>query len=115
MLLANSIIHGDEGTKATRDRHPDEDILGVQLTGSSPEQIARAIAILDREGFDTIDINMGCPVRKIVGKGYGSALLRNMDQIYETVLAAWAATNKPLSVKVRLGYSRQELNIQESV
>jgi nifR3 family TIM-barrel protein len=106
MLSAEAVNRGSPRTVEMMARHPDEDVLGVQVTGPSASEIARAVRVLDAKGFDAIDINMGCPVRKIVSSGWGCAFLKDPARITETVGAARAATAKPLSVKVRIGYDR---------
>jgi tRNA-dihydrouridine synthase len=65
-------------------------------------------------GFDQIDLNMGCPVRKIVGAGWGAAFLKQPDRLSQTVAAARAATDRALSVKCRLGFDRHHINIDET-
>jgi len=113
MLSATALLYGNQRTFAMMRRHEDERVLGVQVTGRSPDEIARAVAILDRENFDVIDINMGCPVRKVVQQGCGSALLKDPEVVFQAVKQACQATGKPLSVKVRLGWDRQSINIKE--
>lgn len=115
MLSAAAICYQNKRTLQMRARHKNEKILGVQLTGNNPEEIARAISILDTEGFETIDINMGCPVRKVVTGGAGSAILKEPERISKTVQMARAATQKPLSAKVRLGYTRETVNIEDTI
>jgi nifR3 family TIM-barrel protein len=70
--------------------------------------------LLDDLGFDAIDLNMGCPVRKIVGSGSGAALLKDVDRLRRTVEAARAVTRRPLSVKIRLGFSPDTINVEET-
>ena len=96
-------------------RHPSESVLGVQLAGRSPETVGRAVALLDSRGFDTIDINMGCPARKIVASDCGSALLRTPERISASVAAARAATARPLSAKFRLGFDRPDCSVEDTV
>lgn len=115
MLSAAAICHQNQRTVEMRARHKDESVLGVQLTGNKPEEIAQAIEILDKEGFDTIDINMGCPVRKVVSTGAGSGILKEPERISKTVKFARTSTQKPLSVKVRLGYTRDTINIGDTI
>jgi len=115
MLNSIALLCGSRQTMKMLARDPSERILGVQVTGKTPESVAEAVGFLDRQGFDTIDINMGCPVRKIVGSGGGSAFLRDVARIAETVRQARAKTEKPLTVKCRLGFSRDEINIEEVV
>ncbi len=110
MISATALIYNSKKTLAMLKRHPEEKILGVQITGRSAEETAEAIRILEQMPFDTIDINMGCPVTKVVKNGCGSAILKDPKRVYETVRLARAATRKPLSVKIRIGWDRNSLN-----
>lgn len=110
MLSATAINFKSRRTYEMMERNPAEKILGVQLTGRNPEEIAQAIEILSARPFDTIDINMGCPVQKVTCGGGGSAILKDPDRVFATVKAARAATSKPLSVKIRIGWDRTNLN-----
>jgi nifR3 family TIM-barrel protein len=114
MLSSIALLHGNRRTREMLGRHPDEKILGVQVTGPQPELVGQSVQLLDQHGFDTIDINMGCPVRKIVGSGSGSAFLKDPDRIRRTVDAARAATRRPLSIKLRIGFSPDTINIEET-
>lgn len=111
MLSATALVHGSRKTFDMLRRHADESVLGVQVTGHTPEIVSRACAILEREGFDTIDINMGCPVRKIVSAGCGSAILRDPQRVADTLAACRAAIRVPLSAKIRLGFTREDVNV----
>jgi nifR3 family TIM-barrel protein len=91
-------------------RHGSESILGVQITAASAADMGRAVEILARHDFQTIDINMGCPVKKVVKTGCGSAILRDPERVFQTVKAACSATDKPISAKIRLGWDHQSLN-----
>ena len=102
-----------EMLSATARRHAAEKILGVQITGKSADEVGRSIELLDKLPFDTIDINMGCPVNKVVKSGCGSGFLRDIPRIRETVRFARAATDKPLSVKIRVGWDRDSVNAVE--
>lgn len=114
MLNAVAVLGGGRRTREMLARHPSEPILGVQVTGSSAELVGNAIARLSDRGFDTIDINMGCPVRKIVGGGSGAAILKDLDRVQRTVELARAATPLPMTVKIRLGFCRSEINVTET-
>lgn len=114
MLSATAILYGNKKTFAMMARHASESILGVQVTGPDAVQTAKAIEILDREGFETIDINMGCPVKKVVNSGCGSAILKDLDRYKETIKVSRQSTLKPLSIKIRLGYTRDEVNVKET-
>ena len=111
MLSATALCYGNRKTLAMLARHPTESQLGVQVTGRTAEEVGRAIALLDREGFDAIDINMGCPVKKVVAAGCGSALLKEPDRLVATLSAARQATSRPLSAKIRLGFTRDDVNV----
>ncbi len=104
MLSATALNMENGRTDGLMARHPTEQVLGVQVTGPSAEAVAKAIQKLDALNFETIDINMGCPARKIVGSNCGCSILKEPERISATVSAARAATAKPLSIKIRLGY-----------
>ena len=110
MLAAQPIIRGNRRTLDIMAVKREKGALGVQLTGRDEHEIGAAVARLDAYDYDTIDINMGCPVRKVVGSGCGSALLRDVASVYRIMRAARQATQKPLSLKIRLGWDRTELN-----
>src|SRR5690606_5428329 len=93
--------------------HAEEARVGVQVTGPVPEEVAEAVAVLDEMGFDAIDINMGCPVNKVVCAGSGSALLKDPTKVFDTVRRARSATDKLFSVKIRLGWDHTTINAVE--
>ncbi len=115
MLSAVAIKYKSKRTFQMMDRHKSEGILGVQVTGGSADDVALAVGVLDQQGFETIDINMGCPVRKVVSSGCGSAILKDPERISQTVLQCRSTTQKPLSAKFRLGYTRDNINIANTV
>lgn len=83
--------------------------LGVQLFGSDPDLLAEG-ARLSESYADLIDINMGCPVKKVVGSGAGSALLQSPDKIRSIIRTVRQATRLPLTVKIRSGWSVDSVN-----
>lgn len=94
--------------------HPEETNTACQLFGRDPSVMAEAaqrVTGLDR--FKSIDINMGCPARKVVHSGEGSALLLNPDLAYRIMEAVKAATHLPVTVKTRLGYDEDSMNAAE--
>lgn len=114
MLSAQPIIRRNRRTMDMLEVKRGRNKLGVQITGRDEHEISRAVAIIDAcYPYDTIDINMGCPVRKVVSTGCGSALIRDARLVYRIVAAARKATTKPLSLKIRLGWSRSCLNYLE--
>ncbi len=113
MISATALNYRNKKTLEMLARHPDEKVLGVQVTGRNPEELKEAIATLDGMNFDTIDINMGCPVAKVVNAGCGSALIKNPELVFRIVSEARSVTAKPLSVKFRLGWDQRSRNFLE--
>jgi len=113
MISATAMLYESKRTFDMLTRHESESILGVQITGKTADEVGRAVAILDKMPFDTIDINMGCPVNKVVKSGCGSGILRDPARVYETTRKARESTGKPLSVKIRLGWDRNSVTWPE--
>lgn len=113
MISATALSYHSKRTLDMLKRHESEAILGVQVTSRNSEEMAKAVEIIDSYPFDTIDINMGCPVKKVVKSGCGSAILRDPERVYQTTLAACNNTDKPVSVKIRLGWDHQSLTWRE--
>ena len=88
--------------------HKEEKPIGVQLFGSVPGDFESAAEIVSELGFDFIDINAGCPVKKVVRNGSGSALLRNIPALTAIVRAVNSHTSLPVTVKIRIGWSPAE-------
>ncbi len=87
---------------------PEEKPLGVQLFGAKPADFARSAELVSGLGFSFIDINAGCPVRKVLSSGSGAALLRDLPRLFDIVASTAAATHLPVTVKIRLGFSPDE-------
>ena len=113
MVSAKGLYYGSRKTDILLKTLPEEKPVGVQLFGSDPEIIAGEAAKLQDRGFDFIDINMGCPVPKIVGNGDGSALMKNPALVERIVSAVVNAVNLPVTVKIRSGFSEAEKNAVE--
>lgn len=114
MLSAVAIHRKNKRTMDMCARHDSESLLGVQVTGPQASMVAEAITFLESLPFDTVDINMGCSVRKVVGNGAGSGILSEPDRISATTAAARSATNRPLTVKTRLGLTRRSITIDDT-
>ncbi|MCR5185206.1 MAG: tRNA-dihydrouridine synthase family protein [Bacilli bacterium] len=97
--------------------YPEEHITGVQLFGHTPETIAKAgqLALKLNPNIDFFDINMGCPVNKVVDTGAGSSLIKNPKLCGEIVKALKEATNKPVTAKIRLGWDNNNLTYLEVI
>ncbi len=113
MLSGVALVYNSQRTFEMLARHASETKLGVQVTAKDAETMAKAVEILNRFPFETIDINMGCPVRKVVNNGCGAAITRDPENVHAITKAAVGATDKPLSVKYRLGWDRNSLNYLE--
>ncbi len=94
--------------------YPEEKPIGVQLFGSRPDDFSRASLLVSELGFDFIDINAGCPVKKVLRSGSGSALLRDIPRLAAIVRAVSSETDLPVTVKIRIGWSPEE-PVQESL
>lgn len=90
---------------------PNEDPISIQLFDCRPDFMAEAAQKAVAEGANTIDINMGCPVNKITKKGGGSSLLRQPEVAEEIVTTVVNAVDVPVTVKTRIGWNDQEINI----
>lgn len=100
-------------TKTSKMLEMDDSIhpSSMQLFGSDPATMAYAARVLDKEtNCDIIDINMGCPVNKVIKTGAGSALMKNEDLACEVTKAVLDNTSKPVTVKMRLGFDHNHLN-----
>lgn len=115
MISATALVYQSQRTFDMLERHESEARLGVQVTGRNAEDTAKAFEILNAMSFDTIDINMGCPVGKVVKTGCGSAILKDPERVLQTVRACRNATDKPFSCKIRLGWDRNTVNVVEVV
>jgi len=105
MISAEGLIRGQKTTLNYLKSHPDERPLSVQIFGSDPEVMARAAGIAVKAGANIVDINMGCPVKKIIKTGAGGALLRSPQRVKEIVTAVRRSCQVPLTVKIRAGWS----------
>lgn len=112
MVSVNGMVREGEKTRALLASSSDDHPLGVQLFGDDPTTLARA-AVMVADQADLIDINMGCPVRKVVASGAGSALLKDVARIAEIIRAVRAVTQLPLTIKIRSGWQCGEHVYQE--
>ena len=87
--------------------------VALQIFGASPERMAESAAMIEAMGADIIDINMGCPVKKVVRQGGGSNLLRDMPLMEKIFRAVRAAVRAPLTVKIRTGWDHNSINAVE--
>jgi tRNA-dihydrouridine synthase B len=89
--------------------YDDEHPIGAQLFGANPETLAEAARIVEESGFDLVDLNLGCPAKRVVGSNGGSGLLRDLPRIGEIFRAVRKAATIPFTVKFRLGWNDAEI------
>lgn len=104
MVSAKAISYRNRNTIPLMEISPGEHPTALQIFGSEPELMAEVARSIEEQPFDILDINMGCPVPKVVNNGEGSALLKNPDLIREIVTAVSGAVKKPVTVKIRIGF-----------
>jgi len=113
MISCNGLVYGQENTYALLASIPEERPVGMQLFGNEPEIMADAAAIVSSHPVDLIDINMGCPVKKVVKRGAGAALMKEPDLARRIIAAVRRATDKAVTVKIRTGWDRRSINACE--
>lgn len=113
MVSAKAIYYNNKKTDQLYEVDPIETIVGVQLFGREPQLIADMAQRIDHDGISFFDVNMGCPVPKVVNNGEGSALMKEPELIGEIVSALVRTTKKPISIKIRAGFTPDLLNAVE--
>lgn len=113
MVSAKAIQYHNKNTEALLEIHPEELPVSLQLFGSDPDVISEIAKQIEELPFAILDINMGCPVPKIVKNGEGSALMKNPKLVYEIVSKTAKAIQKPVTVKIRKGFDDDHVNAVE--
>lgn len=114
MVSAKAVTYGNKKTYALCALSDREHPVSLQLFGSEPETMAEAVRILsERVPYDMLDINMGCPMPKIVNNGEGSALMKDPVLAGRIVEAMVKVSDRPVTVKIRSGYNREHINAVE--
>ena len=104
MISAKAITYRNARTADLMETVPEEAPVSLQLFGCEPEIMERACRMIEDRPFDILDINMGCPVHKVVANGEGAALMKNPSLIEKMTAAAAAGTSRPVTVKLRRGF-----------
>lgn len=112
MISANGLFFNGKATRVLLQSRREEQPLAVQLFGDDPLRMAEAARYV-AENAELIDLNLGCPVRKVIRSGAGSALLREPTKVAEIISAVRKATNKPLTIKFRSGWDCGSINFME--
>lgn len=113
MISAEGLIRNTRNTLSLLNRPEEDAPLVAQIFTTSPRYAALAARIIEDQGFDGIDINMGCPVKKIVNKGAGAALMRDLPLARSLADAVVNAVRIPVSVKMRAGWDSGSVNAVE--
>ncbi len=113
MISAKGLCYDSKGSAELCRITEEERPMGLQLFGSEPEFIARATSMVQEYRPDFIDLNMGCPVPKVVNTGAGSALMKTPALAADCVRAAVQASSVPVTVKMRIGWDPQRINAVE--
>ena len=106
MVSGKGLCYGDRKSKKLLEIGEDEGLVAYQLFGSDPEIMAKAVKDLANDDNPIVDLNVGCPVPKIVKNGEGSALLKKLDVLYDVVEAMVKNAEKPVTAKIRMGFER---------
>lgn len=112
MVASDEFVRGHEETRLRAEGQGVAPHI-VQLAGCDPVWLADAARLAEASGADAIDINMGCPAKRVTGGWAGSALMRDLDHAVRLVEATVAATTRPVTVKMRLGWDELSLNAPE--
>lgn len=113
MVSAKGIYYNNKNTEALLTTTPEERPVSLQLFGSDPDIISEMAKRIEERPFDILDINMGCPVPKVVNNGEGSALMKKPKLVYEIISKTVQAIQKPVTVKIRKGFDDAHVNAVE--
>ena len=113
MVSAKAILYKNRNTESLLEIDPRENPVSLQLFGSDPEIISTIAHQIEERPFDILDLNMGCPVPKIVNNGEGSALMKNPKLAGEIIRRTVRAIDKPVTVKIRKGFDDEHINAVE--
>ncbi len=113
MVSGKGLFYNDKATEKLLGIHEDEKPVAIQIFGSEPDIIGFAAKKLEDRENCILDINMGCPVPKVVRNGEGSALLKEPNLVEAIVKAAVENTGKPVTAKIRIGWDAESINAVE--
>lgn len=113
MVSAKAVHYNNRNTEELMEIHPKEQPVSLQLFGSEPDIMAETAKRIEEKPFAILDVNMGCPVPKVVNNHEGSALMKNPKLVGEIVSALVKAIDKPITVKIRKGFDEEHVNAVE--
>ena len=113
MVSAKAILYNNKNTETLLEIHPDEQPVSLQFFGSDPQIMSEMAKRVEERPFDIMDINMGCPVNKVIKAQAGSFLMKDIDYAKELVSNIVQNVSKPVTVKMRLGFDTYHINCVE--
>jgi tRNA-dihydrouridine synthase 3 len=113
MAVVRRLLKNESSEFALLRSHPDEPLFGAQLADRSPDSLAEGARLAEARGARFVDLNCGCPIAEITGRGLGASLLRKPGRLARLVAAMKRAVQIPVTVKLRTGWSEQKQNIAE--
>lgn len=113
MISAKALFYKNKNTLPLLKVAPNEGPVAVQLFGNDPKLLASEALKLEDGPYDIFDVNMGCPVPKVVNNGEGSALMKDPKRIEEIILEMTRTLHKPVTIKIRKGFSESSVNAVE--
>lgn len=113
MVSAKAILYNNKNTDMLMEIHPEEGPASLQLFGSDPDILSEMAKRIEERPYAILDLNMGCPVPKVVNNGEGSALMKNPKLVEEILTKLVKASSKPVTVKFRKGFNDENVNAVE--
>lgn len=111
MISSHGLAYGQKKTLNLLQTCADENVFVAQLFGAEPSIMAEAATVLNSHKVDIVDINMGCPVKKVTKRGAGAALMADITRASEIIDAVISATSKPVTVKLRVGVHNDQITV----
>ena len=113
MTSSDGLVRKNPKTFELLEYRPEERPIGAQLCGSDPDVMAEAARMCEGLGFDTLDLNYGCPVRKVIAREAGAAMLTDLERLERVTTAVVNAVKLPVTAKIRIGWDRTSTNASD--
>jgi nifR3 family TIM-barrel protein len=115
LVSANGLKYASQRTHDLLKFHPEEKPVGLQIFGEDTENLVEACRVVEKLGADFVDLNLGCPVPKVVKKGAGAAMCRNPAELGKVLSAMVSAVKIPVTIKIRTGWDSESRNAHDVV
>ncbi|CAM4106125.1 tRNA dihydrouridine synthase DusB [Gillisia limnaea] len=112
-ISSEGLIRDAAKSRMKLDIYEKERPVGIQIFGANLESMLQSVEIVEKSNPDIIDINFGCPVKKVVSKGAGAGILKDIDLMVSLTAAMVKHTNLPITIKTRLGWDQDSIRIVE--